>query len=159
MSNVQSQYSRHDQFDETGAIRTKSASIYELDRVLERLAAEVKDLDLNSPLNFSFMWHDIPFAGQILTLKENRLHELNLVANIGHLTYSAEDIVRRRKMLEIFLPLVEKGEFTINRHSQIQLIAQTTFKGGMQAKNIMTAITFTLLDIQPKLQEIAHRFV
>ncbi|MFC7050527.1 hypothetical protein [Emcibacter nanhaiensis] len=131
------------------------ASIYELDRLLKQLAAEVTDEKLELPASFSFHWHGIPFAGQILTFENSDKLKLDLVANLGHLAYSAENHTRRQELLRIFRPLVRKGDFTISRHSQIQMISQTSFSGDLSARNIMTAITYTLLDLRDKLKDIA----
>ena len=133
------------------------ASIYELDRLLKKLASEVTDEKIELPASFSFRWHGIPFAGQILTFEDSDTLKLDLVANLGHLAYSAENHSRRQELLRIFQPLVWKGDFTINRHSQIQMITRTSFSGDLSAKNIMTAIAYTLLDIRDKLKEIAAR--
>ncbi|WP_321391619.1 hypothetical protein [Emcibacter sp.] len=135
--------------------KKSGASIYELDRLLKKLAAEVTDEKLELPAGFTFTWHNIPFAGQIISFEGNDELKLDLVANLGHLTYSAENLNHRKQLLSIFQPLVWKGEFVINRHSQIQLITQTSFSGELSARNIMTAITFTLIDIQGRIRDIA----
>ncbi|WP_417317942.1 hypothetical protein [Emcibacter sp.] len=137
--------------------KKSDASIYELDRLLEKLASQVTDEKLELPASFSFRWHNIPFAGQILSYEGSNKLGLNLVANLGHVSYSAEDRSRRLELLALFMPLVRKGEFVINRHSQIQMITQTSFSGGLNAINIMSAMTFTLLDIRDKITDIAAR--
>lgn len=126
-----------------------------LNQLLDDVATQITDDSINFPSHFGFVWHNIKFAGQILP-SENEGHQfsINLVANLGHIPFSAEDTTHRKKLFDAFTPLFMKGDYKLSANSQIQMILLTDFAGPMNAKRLMEVITYTLLDLQADLKSV-----
>lgn len=125
-----------------------------LDSLLDEIANQITEDSIVFPSHFSFTRNNIHFAGQLLYTKENDLYCLNLVANLGYIPFSAEDKIRRKKLMVTFAPLFLKGDYILSQNSQIQMILITNFTGPANAKKIMEVITYTLLDMQENLKSI-----
>ncbi len=125
-----------------------------LKQLLDEVARKTTDDNINLPSRFDFTWHNIHFAGQILRAQEAGKFSINLAANLGHIPFSAEDKVRRKKLFATFTPLFLKGEYMLSAQSQIQMILMTDFTGPMNAKRLVEAITYTLLDLREDLKTI-----
>ncbi len=127
---------------------------HNLKQLLDEIARKTTDDNINFPSRFNFTWHNIYFAGQILRAQEVGKFSINLAANLGHIPFSAEDKVRRKKLFATFTPLFLKGEYMLSAQSQIQMILLTDFVGPMNAKRLVEAITYTLLDLREDLKTI-----
>lgn len=134
------------------------SSIFDLNELLEKVAAQVKDDDQLTAVHFSFPWNGVPFACQLMSAKDSDKMTLNLVADLGHIPYSGENRDRRQELLKVFLPLVSKGNYVINARNHIQMIINTDFANvnpnrRTTARQILDVITITLLDIKEELRE------
>lgn len=134
---------------------TDKPSLLNLGHLLDDVARQTTDDSIDFPSQFSFIWHNIQFAGQVLRSKKgDDQFSINLVANLGYIPFSAEDCIRRKKLIETFTPLFMKGEYRLSTNSQIQMILLTNFTGPVNARRLMEAITYTLLDLQADLKSI-----
>ncbi len=122
-----------------------------LDHLLNDIARQITDNAIDIPARFNFVWQNTHFSGQILPAGEEHRFSLNLVVDLGYIPFSAEDKIRRKKLLEIFFPLFLNGEYTLSVNSRIQMTILTDFTGPVNARRLIETITFTLLDLQPDL--------
>ncbi|PCI32178.1 MAG: hypothetical protein COB54_07905 [Alphaproteobacteria bacterium] len=134
---------------------TPPPTIFNLGQLLDDVALQITGDSIDIPSRFSFVWHNINFAGQVLLINDSQNQfSINLVANLGHIPFSAEDRAHRKKLLESFTPLFMKGDFRLAVNSQIQMVMLTNFTGPVNAKRIMEVITCTLLDLQTDLKSV-----
>lgn len=130
-------------------------SLPDLDQLLSDVARKTTEDTINFPARFNFIWHNIPFAGQILHSKNNDGEfSLNLIANLGYIPFSSENFSQRKKLLKIFTPHFMKGDYRLSSNSQIQMILLTHFDGPVNAKRLVEVITYTLLDQNSELKSI-----
>lgn len=134
---------------------TPSPSFLNLGKLLDDVAMQITNDAIDLPARFTFVWHNINFAGQVLlTSESSNQFSINLVANLGHIPFSAEDKVHRKKLLDAFTPLFIKGDYRLSVNSQIQMVMLTNFTGPVNAKRVMEVITCTLLDLQADLKSV-----
>jgi len=129
-----------------------------LSDLLSQVSGQITGQELELPAHFTFTWNNFPFAVQLSSYKNNDIASINLVGDLGFIPYSAEDYDLRQKMRIAFASLVRNGDFHISHGNRIQLSQQTDFTGDLTAKRILQVITFTLLDIKDKLDDIAEEF-
>jgi len=140
--------------DPTNTAYAKKSPPIDLQKIMDEVALQTTGQTITFPSRFTFTWHNIGFIGQILPSKEPERFSINLVANLGYIPFSAEDNARRRKLLKTFTPLFITGDYSLSVNSQIQMILLTDFTGPANAKRLMEAITYTLLDLLEDLRSI-----
>jgi len=126
----------------------------DLGHILDDIARQITGEGIDIPARFHFIWQNIDFAGQILPAGKDTHFSLNLVAGLGHIPFSAEDKIRRKKLLEIFSPLFLRGDYSLSVNSDIQMTVLTDFAGPVNARRLMEVITLTLLDLLPDLKSL-----
>lgn len=132
----------------------EKAPPHPIKKILDDVASQITDGTIQFPSKFHFTWYNIDFSGQILHSKATGIFSIKLLASLGHIPFSAEDKPRREKLLEKFTPLFIKGEYKLSNNSQIQMVMQTDFTGPFEAKRLMAALTYSLLDLQEDLNNI-----
>ena len=79
---------------------TSSPTLFNLGQLLDDVALQITGDTITTPSRFSFVWHNINFAGQVLPTDESQNQfSINLVASLGYIPFSAEDKVHRKKLL------------------------------------------------------------
>jgi len=121
-------------------------SLLNLNQLLDDIAGQGNDGRIESRSRFNFYWRNIHFLGQILPSPKAHHFSISLVANLGYLPFSSEDFARRTKLLKIFTPLFMRGDYILAAGSKIQTTLMTSFKGPVNAKTLVEAITYTLLE-------------
>ncbi|NOZ43534.1 MAG: hypothetical protein GXP02_10325 [Alphaproteobacteria bacterium] len=145
--------------EKENAVGLEKPPLPNLDHLLNDIARQITDSGIDIPSHFSFIWHKIHFVGQILPQGQDNRFSLNLVASLGYIPFSAEDKSYRKKLLDLFTPLFMSGDYTLSVNSQIQMIILTGFVGPVNARRLVEAITFTLLDLQPDLTSVQASMV
>ncbi len=131
------------------------SSLLNLELLLDGVAKQITDNNIEFPSQFNFIWHNIQFSGQILDPKKGLdLFSINLTANLGYLPFSSENKAHRKKLFETFSSQLTNGEYILSPNSQIQIILQTQFSGPVDGKRLVEVISYTLLDQQAELKSI-----
>jgi len=81
-----------------------------------------KGIDI--PSCFSFLWHNIKFSGQLSQAEKDDLFSVDLVADLGHIPFSAENNTHRQKLIADFTPRFRTGDYSLSKNSQIKKILQ-----------------------------------
>jgi len=143
-----------EQQEDTGHMQ--DTSLPDLGHILDDIARQITGEGIDIPARFHFIWQNIDFAGQILPAGKGTHFSLNLVAGLGHIPFSAEDKIRRKKLLEIFSPLFLRGDYSLSVNSDIQMTILTDFAGPVNARRLMEVITLTLLDLLPDITSLRN---
>lgn len=111
-----------------------------------------KGIDI--PSCFSFLWHNIKFSGQLSQAEKDDLFSVDLMADLGHIPFSAENNTHRQKLIADFTPRFRTGDYSLSKNSQIKKILQTDFSGPLNAKRLIEVITYVLLDQKDELKSV-----
>jgi hypothetical protein len=108
------------------------------------------------PLYYDFEYSNIPFDCQILHDEYDESYIINLIAKVGHLPYSSENKSQRQRILKNFSHLMAHNLILIDRHSSLTFPISTTLTGKINAKKVMEAILYTLLDVKEVIDIITE---
>ncbi len=120
----------------------------DLQELMNDMALQATDETIKFPSRFTFSWQNISFLGQILRSEKPGIFSMNLVANLGYIPFSSENKNRRESLLTAFTPSFIKGDYNLSVNSQIQMVLRTEFSGPVNARRLMEAIAYTLLDLR-----------
>ncbi len=126
----------------------EKSSPIDLQELMNDVALQTTDVAIKFPSRFTFSWQNINFSGQILRSESPGIFSMNLVANLGYIPFSSEDKTRRKDLLTTFTPSFIKGDYNLSMNSQIQMVLFTEFSGPVNAKRLMEAITYSLIDVR-----------
>ncbi len=118
------------------------------------LASHQEEYENLLPLHYTFVHQGLTFDCDIAKDDTNDKIVVGLTADLGHLPYSAENMVRRMELLEILNPLIARGVVTLDHHCKLTLPVATSLKDGLCASRLMEAITYTLLDLRDVFSRI-----
>jgi hypothetical protein len=125
----------------------------DIDQLLSQMTAEVTGSGITYPVDFTFIWQNIPFTAQVTPVTDrDNYFTVTLMANLGYLPFSAEDAPRRENLLTTFAQHFITGEYILLPNSRIERTITTDFTGPVNARRLMDVITFTLLDQQANLK-------
>ncbi len=135
---------------------------YELDLMInfDQFTSVVNDnnLDYESllPLYYHFDFNKIPFECQILSRDDDNSYIVNLTAKLGFLPYSSENRQKRQKILKNFQNLMQHRLIIMDHHCNMTFPIETSITGQLNAKIMMEAIVYTLLDVEDILSIITN---
>ncbi len=120
------------------------------------LADQQVDYKSLLPLHHEFEFQNIPFGCEVDHDAGGAGLLMILTANLGFLPYSSENIVKRAQLLKGLGPLIARGQVTIDHHCSITMQISTIITEELDAKALVEAITYTLLDNRDALDQITR---
>ncbi len=120
------------------------------------IAQEQIDYESLLPLHYTFEFQGIPFSCDVDKDEAAHTLTLRLTADLGFLPYSSENIVKRNQLLKGLGPLIARGQVLIDHHCSINMQLTTLIYEELNAKVLIEAITYTLLDHREALDQICR---
>lgn len=108
------------------------------------------------PLRYNFQFQKIKFECLVERNNSNDNIVMNLTANLGILPYSSENIARRMELLSGLGPLIARGQVSIDHHCSISMSLKTILKKQFDAKGLIEAIVYTLLDVRGVISHVSN---
>jgi hypothetical protein len=106
--------------------------------------------DPGTPLHFSFVYAEVPFAAEVTTGPASLLR---LTADLGALPYTVECAASRRWVLRLIAAssAQKRGQLELTRAKQIRLCAEAVPPAPRNPVSVMATVAALLLDFKPAL--------
>lgn len=119
------------------------------------IASEQVEYESLLPLRYTFKYQNIPFECDLAKSENADTIHMRLKADLGVLPYSSENMTRRTELLGGLGRLIARGQVAIDHHCSITMSFDTLLNNGLNAKNLVEAIVYTLLDARDTIKHIS----
>jgi len=133
------------------ARETAGSGLPNFEVVLEEASQSLSRLVPRLPVNFSFRWKDIGFAGRVIASADGP--RLRLVGDLGPVPFSAESADQRHRLLSLvrWTDAAGTGHFAIGARHHLNLLGEAAVAEPLSGVAIVTAATCFLLHARPYL--------